>query len=177
MLAGGKAGLRSAGFQGFTVASSAIKHLETQDGLLYLEVDDKRIKHRKMLIEPLSFVITVPAKGPGARRYMNNYINIAEAYGGVEKAKLGKESTTAGEKFKMVYNIASIGMDVTSLMFGDFTAIIDVATSVNKFGRGIALNQRRTQRLATERRLAIQGTAFKVIPTEVARLTFRRDLK
>jgi hypothetical protein len=142
-----------------------------------LEIDDKRIKHRKMLIEPLSLVITVPPKGPGARRYMNNYINIAETYGGVEKTKLGKESTTAGEKLKMVYNIASIGMDVTSIMFGDFSAIIDVATGVNKLGRGIALNRQRSQRLATQRRLAIQGTAFKAIPTEPARLTFRRDLK
>jgi hypothetical protein len=169
-------GLRSAGFQGFTVPASAIKHLETQDGILYLEVDDKRIKHRKMLIEPLSFVITVPPKGPGARRYMNNYINIAETYGGVEKAKLGKESTTTGEKFKMVYNIASIGMNATAVMFGDFASIIDVAAGVNKLGRGIALNQRQTQRLATERRQAIQGSAFKAIPTEPARLTFRKDL-
>jgi tetratricopeptide (TPR) repeat protein len=174
---GTASGLRTAGFQGFTVAASAVKHLETQDGMLYLEVDDKRLKHRKMLIEPLSLVITVPPKGPGARRYMNNYINIAETYGGVEKAKLGKESTTAGEKFKMVYNIASIGIDVTSIMFGDFSAIINVATGVNKLGRGIALNQRQAQRLATQRRQAIQGTAFKVIPTEPARLTFRKDLK
>ena len=108
---------------------------------------------------------------------MNNYINIAETYGGVEKTKLGKESTTAGEKFKMVYNIASIGMDVTSSMFGDFSSIINVATGVNRLGRGIALNQRQAQRLATERRQAIQGSAFKAIPTEPARLTFRKDLK
>jgi hypothetical protein len=122
-------------------------------------------------------VITVPPTGPGARPNMNNYINIAETSAGVEKTKLGKESTTAGEKFKMVNNIASIGMDVTSMMFGDFSAIISVATGVNKLGRGIALNQRQAQRLATQRRQSIQGTAFKAIPTEPARLTFRRDLK
>jgi tetratricopeptide (TPR) repeat protein len=170
-------GLRAAGFQGFTVAASAIKHLETQDGLLYLEVDDRSIKHRKMHIEPLSFVMAVPPKGPGARRYMNNYINIAEVYGGVEKAKLGKESTTAGEKLKMVYNIATIGLDVASVMFGDFFSIIDVATGVNKLGHKIALNQRQAQRLATERRQAIHGTVFKAIPTEPVRLAFRKDLK
>ena len=140
-------GLRSGRFQGFTVPASAIKHLETQNGILYLELDDKQIKHRKMLIEPLSFVLEVPPTGPGARRYMNNYISIAETYGGVEKAKLGKESTTAGEKVKMVYNIAIIGLDVTSVMFGDFFSIIDVATGVNGLGHRIGLNQRQAQRL------------------------------
>ncbi|MEP7308685.1 MAG: tetratricopeptide repeat protein [Acidobacteriota bacterium] len=174
---GSATGLRTPGFQGFTVAASAIKHLETQNGLLYLEVDDRNIKHRKMLIEPLSLVITVPPKGPGSRRYMNNYLNIAETYGGVEKVKLGKESTTAGEKLKMVYNIATIGMDVTSLMFGNFYSIIEIAQGVNTLSRKIALNQRQIQRLATERRHAIGGIAFKAIPTEPARLTFRKDLK
>ena len=110
-------GLRSGGFQGFTVPVAAIKKFETQGGLLYLELDDRSVKRRKMLIEPLSFVLEIPSTGPGARRYMNNYIAIAETYGGVEKARLGKESTTAGEKLKMVYSIAMIGVDVTSVMF------------------------------------------------------------
>ena len=79
--------------------SAPIKHFETQGGLLYLEVDDKRVKHRRMLIEPLSLVLMVPPTGPGARRYMNNYISIAETYGGVEKTKLGNESTSTGETF------------------------------------------------------------------------------
>jgi tetratricopeptide (TPR) repeat protein len=103
-------GMRAGGFQGFTVQARTIKRLENQNGMLYLEVDDKSLKHRKMLIEPLNFVLVVPPQGPGARRYMNNYINIAETYGGVAKAKLGKESTTTGEKLKMVYNVASIGL-------------------------------------------------------------------
>ncbi len=50
-------GLRSAKFQGFTVPATAIKHLENRDGLLYLEVDDRRIKRRHMLIEPLSLAL------------------------------------------------------------------------------------------------------------------------
>jgi hypothetical protein len=105
--------------------------------MLYLEVDDKSIKHRKMLIEPLNFVLVVPPQGPGARRYMNNYINIAETYGGVEKAKLGKESTTTGEKLKMVYNVASLGLSVTGVMFGDFYSLIDVATASDSLAHKI----------------------------------------
>jgi len=170
-------GLRTAGFQGFTVAASAIKHLENKDGILYLELDDRKVKRRKMLIEPLSFVLAVPPTGPGARRYINNYVNIAETYGGVEKAKLGKESTTTGEKMKMVYNIATIGLDVASVMFGDFFSLVDVATSVNRLGHTIGLSQRQVQRATLEQRLAIHGVAFKAIPTEEARLTFRKELK
>ena len=170
-------GLRSAKFQGFTVPATAIKHLENKDGLLYLEVDDRRIKRRHMLIEPLSLALGVPPTGPGARRHLNNYINIAEKYGDVEKAKLGNESTTTGEKLKMAYNIATIGLDVTSVMFGNFFAVVDVAGGVTGLGRNIALNQRQVQRLAWEQRQAVRGMAFKAIPTEPARLAFRRDLR
>jgi tetratricopeptide (TPR) repeat protein len=170
-------GLRSARFDGFTVPASAIKHLETKDGLLYMEVDDRRIKHRKMLIEPLSLVLVVPPIGPGARRYMNNYINIAETYGGVEKTKLGKESTTVGERLKMIYNIATIGLDVTSVMFGNFFSLVDVATGAGGLGQKIANSQRQVRRAVMEQRQAIRGIAFKAIPTEPVRLAFRKDLK
>jgi tetratricopeptide (TPR) repeat protein len=170
-------GLRHAGFQGFTVPASAVKHLETDGGIIYLEVDDKHLKHRKMLIEPLSFVLDVPPQGPGARRYMNNYINIAETYGGVEKVKLGKESTTAGEKLKMVYNIASIGMNVASVMFGDFSSAISVATGVNTLAHNIGLSQRQVKRLRIERQQVVRGVAFKAIPSEPVSLAFRKDLK
>jgi hypothetical protein len=174
---GAAQGLRSGGFQGFTVPASAIKHLETQNGILYLELDDKQVKHRKMLIEPLNFVLEVPPSGPGSRRYMNNYIGIAETYGGVEKAKLGKESTTFGEKVKVASDIASIGLNVTSVMFGDFFAIIDIATTANGLGHRVGLNQRQAQRSAIEQRLAVRGIAFKAIPTEPVSLAFRKELK
>jgi hypothetical protein len=108
---------------------------------------------------------------------MNNYISIAETYGGVEKAKLGKESTTFGEKVRVATDIASIGLNVTSIMFGDFFAIIDVATGVNGLGHRIGLNQRQAQRSAIEQRLAIRGVAFKAIPTEPVSLAFRKELK
>lgn len=174
---GASDGLRSARFDGFTVPAAAIKHLESKDGIIYLEVDDRRVKHRRMLIEPLSLVLVVPPIGPGARRYMNNFINIAETYGGVEKAKLGKESTTAGEKLKMVYNIATIGLDVTSVMFGNFLSIVDVAAGVGGLGQKIGASQRRVQRSSIARRQVVRGIAFKAIPTEPVRLAFRKELK
>ncbi len=170
-------GLRTGSFQGFTVSSGAIKHLETENGILYLEVDDKHVKHRKMEIEPLCFVLQVPPQGPGARRYMNNYLNIASTYGGVARVKLGKESTTAGEKMKMVYNVASIGMGVASVMFGDFSSMLDVARGVNSLGHNIGLSRRQVQHIIAERREVVDGPAFKAIPSEPVSLAFRQDLK
>ena len=170
-------GLRSAKFQGFTAPATAIKHLENRDGLLYLEVDDRRIKRRHMLVEPLSLALPVPPIGPGARRHLNHYIDIAETYGAVEKAKLGKESTTVGEKLKIVSEIVSVGFDVTSVVFGNVFALVDVATGAAGVGRNIVLSQRQVQRLAWEQRQAIHGIPFKPIPTEPVRLTFRRELK
>jgi len=52
-----------------------------------------------------------------------------------------------------------------------------VATSVNRLGHTIGLSQRQVQRATLEQRLAIHGVAFKAIPTEEARLTFRKELK
>ncbi len=130
-----------------------------------------------MLIEPLNFVLDIPPGGPGSRRYMNNYIHIAETYGGVAKAKLGKESTTTGEKLKMVYGFASIGLSVGSVMFGDFTSVIDVARGVNSIGHQIGLNQRQARHLVAERRQAIHGNAFRAVPSEPVSLAFRKDLQ
>ena len=86
-------------------------------------------------------------------------------------------TTTAGEKLKMVYNIATIGLNVTSVMFGDFFSIVDVATGVKGLSHKIALSQRQVRRLAMEQRQAVHGIAFKAIPTEPVRLAFRKELK
>ena len=53
----------------------------------------------------------------------------------------------------------------------------DEATSVNRLGHTIGLSQRQVQRATLEQRLAIHEVAFKAIPTEEARLTFRKELK
>ncbi len=95
----------------------------------------------------------------------------------MERAKLGNESTTAGERLKMALSIVSIGLDVSSVMFGNFFAAIDVAGGVAGLGRNIALNSRQVQRLAWEQRQAVRGMAFKAIPTEPASLAFRKDLR
>ena len=73
--------------------------------------------------------------------------------------------------------MASIGLDVTSVMFGDFTSLVSVATGVNGLGHKIATSQRQVTRAAMEQRLTVHGTAFKAIPTEPVHLTFRKDLK
>jgi len=170
-------GLRAGGFQGFTAPATAIKHVETDHGIIYLEVDDKRVKHRKMAIEPVSLVLDIPPDGPGARKYMNEYISAARVYGAVERTKLGKESTTAGEKLKIVYNIANLGLSVTSVMFGDFTSILDVAMNTRSLTHKIGLSQRQVSRLRMERQQVVQGLSFKAIPVEPVVLKFDPDLR
>jgi hypothetical protein len=77
----------------------------------------------------------------------------------------------------MVYNIATIGLDVTSVMFGNFLSLVDVATGVNGLGHKIGTSQRQVRRAAIEQRQAMRGRAFKAIPTEPVRLVFRKELK
>ena len=66
-------------------------------------------------------------------------------------------STTAGEKLKMVYSIANIGLNITSVMFGDFYSVIDIATGVNGLGHKIGLSQRQVLRLAMDQRCTSLG--------------------
>jgi len=169
-------GLRSSTFQGFTVPTKAITHFETNGSLLFLEVNDRSIKRRRMLIDPVRLVLDVPLEGPGARRYINNFVGIGDTYGGVPKAKFGNENTTTGEAFKMALNAASIGLDVTSLMFGDFFSVLDIASGAKGLGHKIGVSLQQTQ-LATDPRVTLYGNRFKAIPTEPINLAFRKDLK
>jgi hypothetical protein len=70
-----------------------------------------------------------------------------------------------------------IGLDVTSVMFGDFTSVLNVATGTTGLARKVGASRRQVQRAATERRQAIHGMAFKAIPTERVSLAFRKDLR
>ena len=94
-------GLGTTGFDGTTVRNTAISHLESRNGLLYLELNDATLKHRKMFIEPLSLAVVLPAEGAGARKYINQYLGIIAKSGDVPE--LGSESITVREKLGMAY--------------------------------------------------------------------------
>jgi len=164
-------GLRGQTFDGFTLSTDGIKKLETKDGFILLELNDRKIKQRRLVIEPLHMALGLPPKGPGVRRYANNYTRQFARYMGFDTAKLGKESMTTGEKLRMVYDFAMLANDAFGLMF-DPTAAFDVAFDVRRIGLNIARIVKQADRLAIEQRQTIQGMPFKAVPAGAIDLAF-----
>jgi len=172
---GAPEGLRGKTFDGYTVSAEGIKKLETRDGFILLELNDRKIKQRRLVIEPLHMALGLPPKGPGVRRYANNYTRQFARYMGFDTAKLGKESMTAGEKIRMVYDFAMLAQDSFSLMF-DPTSAVAVALDVRRISKNIARMIKQADRLALEQQLTIQGMPFKAIPASPMDLAFRLDV-
>jgi tetratricopeptide (TPR) repeat protein len=168
--------LQSTEFQGFTVQTSKIKQLRTEVGYLDLTLDDPKAEHRRMAIEPLNLILTVPPGGPGARRYFNNYLDLAVTYGGVQHFKRGKETTTLGEKLQVVATVFDMGLQVAVAALTGGSAGISIAQDLYTAGKQVRASRLQVQRQTTEKRLAIRGVAFKAILTEPANLDFRSGL-
>ena len=157
---------------GINVAREQIKKIETKDEFVCLQIDNPAIKHKKLFIEPVQIATDVPLKGPGARRYANQYTTLLSQRLDFDKAKLGKESMTFGEKFEMTQRFIAVAFDIYGAVgnpLGGYTAIRDA--------------RRLTQYMSAMRAHAKAGTAAQLgtsldtslrpIPTEVLNLIFR----
>lgn len=105
-----------------------IKKIETRNEFVYVQIDGSGVKHRKLLIEPVQLASEVPLKGPGARRYANQYTSMLSDRLQFDEAKLGKESLTAGEKFEMVERFVNLAFEVYGAVgnpLGAYTAVRD----------------------------------------------------
>ena len=150
--------------------------LRTEAGYLDLKVDDRTAEHRRMYIEPLNLALTIPPGGPGARRYFNNYLNLATTYGGVQHFKLGKETTTIGEKLQVVATVFDMGLQVAVAAITGGAAGFSIAQDLYTAGKQVRASRLQVQRQTTEKRFAIRGAAFKAILTEPPNLEFRSGL-
>ncbi len=167
-------GLRGQTFDGFTLTAEGIKKLETRDGFILLELNDRKIKQRRLVIEPLHMALGLPPKGPGVRRYTNNYTRQFARYMGFDTAKLGKESMTTGEKLRMVYDFAMLANDAFGLMFDPIGAF-DVAVDMRRVGMNISRMAKQADRLAVEQKQTIQGMPFKAVPAGAIDLAYRSE--
>ncbi len=169
-------GLRGKDFDGVTVSAEGIKKLETRDGFILLELNDRKIKQRRLVIEPLHTALSLPPKGPGVRRYANNYTRQFSRYMGFDTAKLGKESMSTGEKVRMVYDFAMLASDSFSLMF-DPASALEVALDVRRISKNIARMAKQADRLALEQKQTLQGMPFKTVPATSMDLAFRLEAR
>lgn len=117
------------------VAGDQLKKIETKDEFVYIQIDAKGVKHKKLLIEPVQLATEVPLKGPGARRYANQYTTMLSERLQLDGARLGKESMTLGEKFQMAKRFALLAYDIygaVAFPLGAYSAIYD-ARNLNRY--------------------------------------------
>jgi hypothetical protein len=66
----------------------------------------------QIYLAPLNMLSDTPFEGGASRTFGNEYTRLFIRYLGYEQAKLGKDGMTAGEKFKMGFEVARIGVSV-----------------------------------------------------------------
>jgi hypothetical protein len=149
-----------------------IKKMETRNEFVYVQVEGPAIKHKKFLIEPVQLATDVPVKGPGARRYANQYTTLLSQRLEFDRAKLGKESMTFGEKVEMTEQFVGLAFDVYGAVanpLGAYSAIRD-AQQLTRY----MMAMRARAKVGTAAQLGPDlDTSLRPIPTETLDLTFR----
>ncbi|HXW56110.1 MAG TPA: hypothetical protein VEJ67_10200 [Candidatus Cybelea sp.] len=179
-----------------TIGAAELKGIETDKNFVVLKRQSDRL-----YIAPLNMLAETPFEGGASRTFGNEYTRLFVRYLGYEQAKLGKEGMTTGEKFKLGFEIARIGVSVGMMgvgapaAYGSAMRLARFAHALavyREVGRGVHIANRAEaatrlvddlqmdtttlERDASDQRRAIEGIGFKVIPVEPLGLKFRDKL-
>jgi tetratricopeptide (TPR) repeat protein len=185
--------------EALTIRTDDLKGIETDKNFVVLKLAKDRI-----YLAPLNLLSEAPFEGGASRSFGNEYTRLFRRYLGYETAKLGKEGMTTGEKFRMGFEIARIGMAVgmmgvgAPMAYGSAMRMAQLAhalqvyrayRSVASVARGINMADASTrladdlqmsaaalERNIVDQQRAIVGTQFKIIPTQQNPPKFREKL-
>jgi len=165
-------------FDSLDLTLADIKKVETDKGVLKLKLTQKEIT-----LSPIYLPAFTPIEGPPARRFANNYTRLFVRYPGLEDSKLGNESMTGGEKFKMGYNIANSSIDIAMSGFTPISAIssvqdaIDISRTIHSAMASLNVSFATWERSVDDQQELLAGKEFKTIPTQPANLAFVQEMK
>lgn len=113
----------------------------------------------------------IPASGPAARQFGNNYTRLFRRYAEFEDIHLGKEKLTAGEIFGMVLGAATASLGSYALATSASNAYNSTQTLMNYMQ--VAMDTFGAyQRYALEQRQMVQQSDFKILPVGSVQLDF-----
>jgi tetratricopeptide (TPR) repeat protein len=185
--------------EALTIRTDDLKAIETDKNFVVLKLAKDRI-----YLAPLNLLSEAPFEGGASRSYGNEYTRLFSRYLGYETAKLGKEGMTAGEKFRLGFEIARIGMAVGMMGVGAPAAygsamhmarlahalqvyrtyrsvargvhMADVSDAATRLADDLQMAATALERNILDQQRAIVGTQFKIIPTQQTPLKFREKL-
>ncbi|HXR09724.1 MAG TPA: hypothetical protein VN792_03050, partial [Candidatus Acidoferrales bacterium] len=158
-----------------------------------------KLRKDQLYLAPLNMLSDAPVEGAAARTFGNEYTRMFIRYLGYEQARLGKEGMTAGEKFKLGFEIAEVGLTI-GLTIGTMgvgapaayssavqaVQIMHALNVYNAVSTGVELANQTRQVVNTMRadmtkleqasnddQRALSGLEFKIIPTQPVPLKFR----
>lgn len=142
--------------------------VETKNNTVYVEAGKI-----ELTIMPRYIVSFVPAEGKMARRHANTYTKVFRDFSPVKQVKLGPENMTGGEKFSMVMSIAAAGYMLYAMVASYAMSAVQRIQAIT------AALQNATATLQTSiirQREMLQGSQFRLIPTEAPEPKFRAEL-
>jgi len=182
-----------------TVRIDELKGIETDKNFVVL-----KLAKDKIYLAPLNLLSETPFEGGASRSYGNEYTRLFSRYLGYETAKLGKEGMTTGEKFRLGFEIARIGMSVGMMGVGAPAAygsamhiarlahalqvyrtyrsvargvhVADASDAATRLADDLQMSATALERNLVDQQRAIVGTQFKIIPTQQSQLKFREKL-
>jgi len=178
------------------IRADDLKGIETDKNFVVLRLAKDRI-----YLAPLNMLSEIPFEGGASRAFGNEYTRLFARYLGYESAKLGKEGMTAGEKFRLGFEIARIGVGVGMMGVGAPTAYgsavrmarlahalqvyrtyrtvargvraADLADAATRLADDLQMSATALERTISDQQRAVVGTQFKIIPTQQNQLKFR----
>jgi tetratricopeptide (TPR) repeat protein len=179
--------------QALTIRPAELMGIETDKNFVVLKLRSDRI-----YIAPLDMLAEVPFEGGASRTFGNEYTRLFVRYLGYEEAKLGKEGMTTGEKFKLGFEIARIGVSIGMMGVGAPAAYgsavrvarlihalavyhevgqgvraVNVADSATRLVDDVQMAAATLERVSSDERRAVGGMEFKVLPTQQVQFKFR----
>lgn len=182
------------GAESLTLRAADLMGVATDKNFVVLKLQKNNI-----YLAPLNLVSEAPFEGGASRTFGNEYTRLFIRYLGYEDARLGKEGMTTGEKVRLGFEIAKVGMDIgmsVAMMgmgapaaYNSVTQLARLAHAMSVFnavGVGVSVstkslsvaqtfrsNMNTLERDANDDREVVEGIGFKIIPSQATKLKFR----
>ena len=182
--------------QVITIQASDLKGVETDKNFVVL-----KLQNDSVYLAPLNMLSEIPFEGGASRTFGNEYTRLFMRYLGYESAKLGKEGMTGGEKFKLGFQIARIGVSIGMMGMGAPTVygsairmarlihalqvfhsvaqgvrVADATEATTRLVDDLQMSAASLARTINDQQRVIQGTQFKIIPIQQSQLKFREKI-
>jgi tetratricopeptide (TPR) repeat protein len=129
----------------------------------------------ELYIGPLSIASETPYEGIPARKFGNIYSRLFLRYMGYDNTKLGAEHMTGGEKFSLGMSFAAAGMGGYAAFAGAGGYLMTTRLMYSMSALNSAMSTLRRSR--EDQRQLIEGSDFKIIPSQSFDLAFKEKFQ